>query len=348
MVTGHTGFKGSWLSVWLNLLGAEVSGIALDPVTDRDLFILSGLKNRITDYRTDIRDFAKVESILEAEKPQSLFHLAAQPLVLDGYRDPVRTFETNLMGTVNILEACRKSESINEVIIITTDKVYENKEHLKGYNEEDTLGGHDPYSASKAAAELAIESYWRSFYETAAKDRRVKALCSARAGNVIGGGDWAVNRLIPDSVRALEENEPVILRNPASVRPWQHVLEPLSGYLLLCSKAAENPGKYSGAWNFGPHSKEVVSAGQLVDRFLEHWGTGKVKIEGENQKFHEAGMLLLDSSKARDQLGWKPLLDFSDTLKLTAEWYRDYRTRDVYGLCTEQIEYYTVRWRSGN
>ena len=348
LITGHTGFKGSWLTIWLNHIGAVTSGIALDPVTDRDLFILAGLDKRISDHRADIRDMNEVERIIDLEKPETVFHLAAQSLVLRGYREPVATFETNLSGTVNILEACRKSESVKEVIIVTTDKVYENREQMTCYSENDPLGGHDPYSASKACAEIATQSYRRSFFSDNQGSAGGKAVCTVRAGNVIGGGDWAADRLIPDCVRALEKNEPVKLRNPGSVRPWQHVLEPLSGYLMLGTMAAGDPGRFAGAWNFGPDISNAVSAGRLVADFINYWGSGAIWDAVEKNPFHEAGILMLDAGKARSQLNWHPALSLSEAVSLTADWYKSYRSRDVYDMCVEQIEYYNKRWNSGS
>jgi len=348
LITGHTGFKGSWLAIWLNHLGAVVSGIALDPVTDRDLFLLAGLEKRLSDHRADIRNLEDVCKIIEAERPETVFHLAAQSLVLEGYKDPVASFETNVTGTVNILEACRRSGSVKEVIVVTTDKVYENKEQKTGYREEDSLGGYDPYSASKACAEIVTQSYRRSFFSEYAGMQGCRAVCTVRAGNVIGGGDWASDRLIPDCVRALETGEPVRLRNPGSVRPWQHVLEPLSGYLMLGVKASVDPVKLAGAWNFGPDSSNAVSARSLVSDFISCWGSGSFVDAGERSAFHETGILLLDAGKAARELKWIPALDLPEAVRMTAEWYKSYRYRDVYDLCVEQIEYYSERWNSGS
>lgn len=348
LVTGHTGFKGSWLTIWLNQLGAVTSGIALDPATDNDLFLLAGLEGSISDHRADIRNSTEVERIIAAEKPETVFHLAAQSLVIRGYRDPVSTFETNLMGTVNVLEACRKSDSVREVIIVTTDKVYENIERPGGYREEDTLGGWDPYSASKACAEIATQSYRRSFSAGTDDGSSIRAICTVRAGNVIGGGDRAADRIIPDCVRALENNDTIILRNPNSIRPWQHVLEPLSGYLQLCSMISVQPQKLSGAWNFGPDSSNAVSVGSLVSEFLNCWGSGRVETSAEMNHYHEAGILLLDASKARNQLNWRPVLSFREAVKLTADWYKSCNSRNAHELCLEQIDYYTRKWNSGS
>lgn len=348
LITGHTGFKGSWLTIWLNLMGADTAGIALDPANENDLFNLAELKGKIRDYRADIRNRAEVERIFYAEKPEIVFHLAAQSLVLRSYNDPVSTFETNFMGTVNLLEACRNSGSVSQVVVVTTDKVYENREEPRGYNEQDPLGGYDPYSASKAGAEIACQSYRRSYFAKNDGAGRKISLSTARAGNVIGGGDRAADRIVPDCIRAFEKGLPIPVRNPDSVRPWQHVLEPLGGYLMLCRRMAEDPYRFAGAWNFGPDSEGAVSVGKLVGTFIRHWGSGVMDISGEQKKFHEAGILMLDISKSVTYLGWKPLLTLDEAVKMTAEWYRSSGSRDPYTLCVEQIEEYTKRWNSGS
>lgn len=356
-MTGHTGFKGSWLSIWLKQLGAEVVGIGLDPKTDRDLFLLSGLSYKVKDYRQDIRDLTKIQEILTYEKPGIVFHLAAQALVLPGYENPVSTFETNIMGTVNILEACRLTPSVKQIVIVTTDKVYENKESITGYKETDPLGGYDPYSASKAAAEIVTQSYRLSFAQSpnhpiiqstnqSVNKPITQSISTARAGNVIGGGDWSRYRLVPDIIRSLEENKPVIIRNPDSVRPWQLVLEPLSGYLLLALKMAEDPYKYTGSWNFGPHEGDSASVKDMTDLLISLWGTGEWEPERKAGKLHEAGLLKLNISKAKDILGWHPVLNFREAVQWTAEWYKAYKESDTYALCIGQIERYTGKWNS--
>lgn len=347
LVTGHTGFKGSWLTIWLKQLGAEVSGIALDPKTDRDLFLLTDLTDKIKDYRQDIRDFIKIQEILTHEKPEIVFHLAAQALVLTGYEKPVLTFETNIMGTANILEACRNTPSVKRIVIVTTDKVYENKETMTGYRETDPLGGYDPYSASKAAAEIVTQSYRLSFTQST-NQSITQSVATARAGNVIGGGDWAEYRLVPDCIRALEAYKPVIIRNPDALRPWQHVLEPLSGYMLLALKMAEGPQKYSGAWNFGPDIKDFATVKDLADLLISLYGAGRWEANDESKKLHEAGLLRLDITKAKDILGWKPLLGFREAIQWTVDWYKAYKERNVYKLCLDQIEKYTQKWNSEN
>lgn len=340
MVTGHTGFKGSWLSIWLKELGAEVIGISLDPNTDNDLFVLAGLNNKVRDYRQDVRDIEKVKEIFAEEQPEIVFHLAAQSLVLPGYKEPVSTFETNIMGTVNILEACRQTESVKQTVIITTDKVYENKEQLTGYKETDPLGGYDPYSASKAAAEMVTQAYRRSFFHSPNH-----SISTARAGNVVGGGDWSEYRLVPDCIKAIEEEKTIIIRNPHAVRPWQYVLEPLAGYLLLAMKMTEDPGKYSGAWNFGPKEDDLATVKGVVETLIQCYGSGKWEVGAEVVKPHEAGLLRLDIGKAKEILGWEPVMDFRETVQWTVEWYKAYKDSDVYRLSTEQIKRYSEKWK---
>lgn len=339
LVTGHTGFKGSWLTIWLKQLGAEVIGIALDPKTDRDLFFLAGLSDKIKDYRQDIRNLNKIQEILTNEKPEVVFHLAAQALVLPGYENPVSTFETNIMGTVNILEACRNSESVKQVVIVTTDKVYENKEQLAGYKESDNLGGHDPYSASKAAAEIVTQSYNHSF---------IQSVATARAGNVIGGGDWSSNRIVPDCIRALENNETIIVRNPEAIRPWQHVLEPLSGYLMLPVKMAMDHEKYSGAWNFGPEETDIITVQALVEEILRYWGRGSRRENPDINKPHEAVILRLDINKSKNILGWKPLINTRKAVEMTVDWYKMYSDHNAFQLCVSQINEFSNKWNSKN
>lgn len=344
-MTGHTGFKGSWLSIWLKQLGAEIVGIGLDPKTDRDLFLLSGLYDKVKDYRQDIRDLSKILEILKYESPDVVFHLAAQALVLPGYENPVSTFETNIMGTVNILEACRLTPSVKQIVIVTTDKVYENKETMTGYRETDPLGGYDPYSASKAATEIVTQSYRLSFTQSP-KQSINQSISTARAGNVIGGGDWSRYRLVPDIIRSLEENKPVIIRNPDSVRPWQHVLEPLGGYLLLALKMSEDSEKYTGSWNFGPHEEDGASVKDMTELLISLWGTGEWKPERRAGNLHEAGLLKLNLNKVKDILGWHPVLNFREAVQWTTEWYKAYKEIDAYALCVGQIDRYTGKWNS--
>ncbi len=346
LVTGHTGFKGSWLSIWLNMLGAEVMGIALDPKTDDDNFVLSGIGERIRDERLDIREYEKLRNLVQDFQPEMVFHLAAQPLVLESYQNPLETFQTNIMGTVNMLEVIRHTSSVKVAVMITTDKVYENKEWIWPYREDERLGGYDPYSASKGASELVIASYRNSFFHPEKFSEHGLALASVRAGNVIGGGDWAENRIVPDCIRFLSKDIPIEVRSPKAVRPWQHVLEPLGGYLLLGAKMLESPVKYVGAWNFGPESNNIVPVGELVNEIVKNYGAGTWIDRSDPKAPHEAKLLALDIHKAKYHLGWKPVLRFQETIRLTVEWYKSYRDENVLSLCQRQIEHYFNVWKS--
>jgi CDP-glucose 4,6-dehydratase len=345
LVTGHTGFKGSWLTIWLKHMGANVIGIALDPVSKHDLFTTSNIKSKITDHRVDIRDIKRIEKIVQHEKPEVVFHLAAQAFVLQSYKDPITTFETNITGTANVLEACRKSESVRQIVVITTDKVYENCEHLQGYRETDSLGGHDPYSASKAGAEIVTQSYFRSFFSgDGFLSVPGRSIATARAGNVIGGGDWSADRIIPDCIRSLESKRPIVLRNPDSIRPWQHVLDALGGYLLLAFKMAQEPLRYNGAWNFGPEESDFVSVKCLVDSVIKHWGWGSWVEETGTNRPHEATILRLDITKSKTYLNWYPVSDFDDSVRMVVYWYKNFAKQDSFELCIEQINHYVERW----
>lgn len=338
LVTGHTGFKGSWLSIWLTLLGAEVIGYSLDPYTERDNFALSKIGEKITDIRADIRDKDKLIEVYKKYEPDYIFHLAAQPLVRESYASPYYTYEVNVMGTLGLMEAVRSDERKVTSIMITTDKCYENKEWIWGYRESDPMGGHDPYSSSKGCAELAIASYRNSFFG----ENSNKAIASVRAGNVIGGGDWAVNRIIPDCIRALEENTPIFVRSPNAIRPWQHVLEPLGGYLLLGALLDGDKYKYEGAWNFGPNQNSIVNVEKVVQKLIKEWETGSYECaKKSDNELHEATLLNLDISKAIHLLNWSPKWDIEKTIEKTAEWYKNYKSEDVYDLCVRQIMEYT-------
>ncbi len=344
LVTGHTGFKGSWLSIWLHTLGAKVVGMALDPRTGKDNFALAGVSELLeADYREDIRDLGRVQAIFEQEQPEVVFHLAAQPLVLDSYRDPVYTYETNVMGTVNLLEACRNCPAVQAMVFITTDKCYDNKEWVYPYRENDSMGGYDPYSSSKGAAELLIDSYRNSFLRP-----RQKRVASVRAGNVIGGGDWSPNRIVVDLVEAIESGTSLEVRSPQAVRPWQHVLEPLSGYLLLAGKMMQSEQGYDEAWNFGPYLQSILPVSDLVERFLKQFGRGDWRDVSDPSRPHEAKLLMLDISKAIYRLGWRPVLTFEETVELTVDWYLEYKHRAVLDICQEQIERYLQLWESRN
>jgi CDP-glucose 4,6-dehydratase len=343
LVTGHTGFKGSWLTLWLRMLGAEVTGYALDPAHEEDNYVLCRLQDDIADIRGDIRDKTHLREAFDACRPEIVFHLAAQPIVLDSYLDPAGTLETNVMGTVNVLENIRLSKSVRAGLIITSDKCYENREQLWGYRECDALGGDDPYSASKGCAEIIAAAYQKSFFDAAKCGDSIKVVSTARAGNVIGGGDWSANRIIPDCVRSLRRGEPIAVRNPHAVRPWQHVLEPLSGYLLLGLKMLESPGLFSGAWNFGPGFESAVPVGEVVEKVIERWGRGEWLDKSETGTAHEAGLLRLDCSKSKAFLSWKPRLTLEEALDWTVEWYKAYETADVKQLCAAQIADFSSR-----
>lgn len=320
-VTGHTGFKGSWLCEWLLSLGATVRGFALAPQTRPSLFDVISLHERIDHVVGDVRDTKSLTSALTSFNPHVVFHLAAQPLVRRSYREPLLTYETNVMGTANILDACRQLSSLRAVVSVTTDKCYENREWVWGYRETDALGGPDPYSASKAGAELVTTSYWKSFF----RERGV-GVASARAGNVLGGGDWSEDRLVPDAVRAFAASVTVDVRNPKSVRPWQHVVDPLTGYLLLAERADANPELFSGPWNFGPDADSIVSVGDVVSTLAALWGKGAHWRDTSAGAVgpHEATLLSLDVSKARARLDWRPTMDLSRCLAATTTWYRAY------------------------
>ena len=322
LVTGHTGFKGGWLSLWLKELGAEVIGYSLDPPTQPSFFEAVDLKNKIIHIIGDVRDEKHLLSVFEKYQPEFVFHLAAQSLVRLSYKEPRLTYETNVMGTVNILEAIRKSKSVRAAVIITSDKCYENKEWIYGYRENDPVGGYDPYSSSKGCAELVISAYRRSFLNSINQNDHKIAISSARAGNVIGGGDWREDRLIPDCIKSLSENKPIIIRNPDAIRPWQHVLEPLSGYLLLGAKMYEDGAKYNGAWNFGPPDSDLITVEEITKKIVSYWGSGKYKNEISIKNPHEAKLLKLDCSKARSVLSWYPVYDIDEALSKTVGWYK--------------------------
>jgi CDP-glucose 4,6-dehydratase len=318
MLTGHTGFKGSWLAFLLNEIGAEVLGYALPAEQPMSHFAALDLAKSIRHVEADVRDGAKLAETMSVFQPEFVFHLAAQALVRPSYADPRATFETNVMGSVNLLEAVRQCESVRSLVYITSDKCYENLEWLWGYRENDRLGGYDPYSASKAAAEIAFSAYARSFFA----HRPELGAATARAGNVIGGGDWAVDRIVPDCVRAIGSGQPVKLRNPCATRPWQHVLEPLSGYLLLASRLREDAVAYAGAWNFGPPSSEVRTVLEVAEHIVGRFGRGSIVVEAGERKQHEANLLQLNCDKASQLLGWRPRWNVEQTLTATADWYR--------------------------
>lgn len=341
LVTGHTGFKGSWLSIWLHELGAEVIGVAKEPFTERDNFVLSEIGKKIkADIRADIRDGGRLKKIFRKYQPEIVFHLAAQPLVRLSYEIPVETYETNVMGTINVLEAIRETESVKVGIMITTDKCYENKEQIWGYRENEAMGGYDPYSSSKGAAEIAIASWRRSFFNPKDYDKHGKSIASVRAGNVIGGGDWALDRIIPDCIKALEAESPIEIRSPKAIRPWQHVLEPLSGYMLLAQKMWNEPTKYCEGWNFGPKTESISTVWEIATQVIKEYGHGELKDLSDPSALHEANFLMLDISKAKFQLGWEPRMNLSQCVSLTVDWYKKYNQKTVYQVCLDEIDKY--------
>ncbi|WP_300511672.1 CDP-glucose 4,6-dehydratase [uncultured Phocaeicola sp.] len=341
LVTGHTGFKGSWLSIWLHELGAEVIGVAQGPFTERDNFVLSGIGQRIkADIRADIRDGERIKEIFRQYQPEIVFHLAAQPLVRLSYDIPVETYQTNVMGTIHILEAIRFTDSVKVGVMITTDKCYENREQIWGYRENEPMGGYDPYSSSKGAAEIAIASWRRSFFHPGAYEKHGKSIASVRAGNVIGGGDWALDRIIPDCIKALEAGKPIEIRSPKAIRPWQHVLEPLSGYMLLAQKMWNDPVKYCEGWNFGPRAESITNVWDVASMVIENYGSGELQDLSDPDALHEAKLLMLDISKAKFQLGWEPRMSLGKCVQLVVDWYKRYKEEDAYTLCVEHIEKY--------
>jgi len=345
LVTGHTGFKGSWLCLWLQMLGARVSGYALDPPTKPSLFEIAGVADGMESHHGDVRDLALLRRVVSLASPAIIIHMAAQAVVRKSYSEPVETFSTNVMGTVNILEASRECSSVRVVLAVTSDKCYENKGWTRGYREDDHMGGHDPYSASKGAAELVVSAYRRSFFTSAGGKKRQVCIASARAGNVIGGGDWTVDRLVPDFFRAVLAHKRLLVRSPSAMRPWQHVLDPLRGYLELCERLRKDPEHTAGAWNFGPDSDGVWPVSAVADELTRLWGRGAgwKKATTRNAP-HEAGILALDCSKARMKLGWKPCVALSEALRLTVEWYKACaRGTDMRRFTESQVRQYTKR-----
>lgn len=353
-LTGHTGFKGSWLSVWLNKLGAQVTGYALAPDSQPSLFTELGKDLEMDSQIGDIRDYENFAKSLKKADPQIIFHLAAQPLVRASYSFPLETFQTNIIGTANLLQACRSLNSLQAVIVITTDKVYENEEWVWAYRENDALGGYDPYSSSKACAEIVTSAMRRSFFtnhtQVPGSPPKVNpGIATVRAGNVIGGGDWAQDRIVPDAVRAFQKNEILTLRNPQAIRPWQHVLEPLNGYLKLAEQICLAAGdskvleSLASSWNFGPETENAVPVENLVSRLAAHWPESRWQLASGPHP-HEAFYLKLESSKAKQYLNWTPLWDIEKTTQMTMDWYRHYYKREssAYQLCQSQIAEYSM------
>ena len=337
LITGHTGFKGSWLSLWLQNMGAQVIGVSLEPPTSPSLYNQAKVSECMISLRADIRDLDKMNAIFHEYKPEIVFHLAAQPLVRYSYNEPVETYQTNVMGTLHILEAIRNIDTVRSAVMITTDKCYENREWEWGYRESDPMGGHDPYSSSKGCAELLIDSYRKSFFEKNGST----AIASVRAGNVIGGGDWAEDRLIPDIIRAVESDEDVHIRNPNAIRPWQHVLEPLSGYIELAEKLFESKQEFADAWNFGPEDKDVKPVQWIVEKIINIWGNDAAWSVDNGEHPHEANYLKLDCSKAHTKLNWWPKWSLDVALEKIIEWHKaEQNNSDMKQFTLEQIESY--------
>jgi CDP-glucose 4,6-dehydratase len=337
-LTGHTGFKGSWLSLWLESLGSEVTGFSLAPPTTPNLFEVANVARGMTSYISDIRDLSSLQNAMQEAKPEIVIHMAAQPLVRKSYSDPVETYATNVMGTVNLLESVRQTPSVKAVVVVTTDKCYENKEWPWGYRETEPMGGYDPYSSSKGCAELITAAYRQSFFQN-----HDIGVASARAGNVIGGGDWAEDRLVPDILKAFEENRIVSIRNPQSTRPWQHVLEPLSGYLTLAEHLYEQGEAFSEGWNFGPNDDDARPVQWIVEQLASNWGKGAGWQLDTGQHPHEANYLKLDTSKAKGRLGWRTSWNLQIALQNIILWQRAWLGReDMKKVCLSQIRQYNI------
>lgn len=336
-ITGHTGFKGSWLSLWLQDMGAVVKGYALEPNTNPNLFTQANVAKNMDSEIGDITDLNHISESMKAFDPEVLIHMAAQPLVRLSYKDPVLTYATNVMGTVNVLEAARKCTNLKAIVSVTTDKCYENREWAWGYRENEPIGGHDPYSSSKGCAELVTAAYRKSFFN----QNNTVFLASARAGNVIGGGDWSADRLIPDILRAFEKNDSVIVRNPMATRPWQHVLEPLSGYLVLAQHLYEEGSDFAEGWNFGPKDEDCKSVSWILDKMVSKWGKGASWELDKNNNPHEAGYLKLDCSKAAMRLNWHPKWNLEDTLESIIGWHQHYLSgKNIKEQCLLEIAKY--------
>lgn len=341
-LTGHTGFKGSWLSLWLERLGAEVTGYALAPATNPSLFELAQVSTEMHSIIADVRDLESLQKAMTQTKPDIVIHMAAQPLVRYSYVNPVETYATNVMGSVNLLESVRKTSSVKAVINVTSDKCYENREWVWGYREDEAMGGYDPYSNSKGCAELVTSAYRNSFFNPIDYAKHGVAVASARAGNVIGGGDWASDRLIPDFIRAIEAGKTVTIRNPNATRPWQHVLEPLSGYLLLAEKLYNNGIDYAEAWNFGPIDDDAKTVEWVISELVKNWGdNANYQININGNTIHEANFLKLDCSKARINLGWKPQWNAKEAIERIVKWHKAHQTNArMRSYCLNEITEY--------
>jgi CDP-glucose 4,6-dehydratase len=344
LITGHTGFKGSWLAIWLKELGADVIGYSLEPPSEPSNFVATKLQEKITHVYGDIRNLDMLMESFKKYQPEFVFHLAAQSLVRLSYDKPKITFDTNVGGTVNIFEAVRKTPSVKILVTITSDKCYKNKELGRSFRENDPLGGHDPYSASKGCAELVFNAYLKSFFSQDTKQNRAIGAGSARAGNVIGGGDWGADRLVPDCIRALSGHQPIGIRNSHAVRPWQHVLEPLGGYLLLGAALWQDPQKYSGSWNFGPGDNSHMTVAEITDRLIEYWGHGSWENLSDSRPLHETKLLKLNCAKAHAKLNWHSILTIEECLRMTTDWYKKFyasgQKEDMHSFCLTQIHRY--------
>lgn len=338
LLTGHTGFKGSWLTVWLNMLGAKVYGYALEPETIPSLFKILSLDEKVEQCISDIRNYDSLLDFINYCKPEIVFHLAAQPLVRRSYIEPKLTYDTNIGGTVNLLEALKTAGCSKVIIVVTTDKVYENKEWVWGYRENDPLGGYDPYGTSKACSEFISKSYYTAFF----KQQGQSILSTVRSGNVIGGGDWAEDRIVPDCISALKDGKDILVRNPLSIRPWQHVLEPLYGYLTLAAQMWDKGDVLSGSWNFGPDLTNTCTVQQLVELIVSDWGDGNWRTFSGESQLHETGVLKLNCERSKSYLGWQPIYDYTESIKTTVDWYYYYYSngKEIVDFTKKQIETY--------
>lgn len=343
LLTGHTGFKGSWLCMWLHYLGADVTGYALQPPTSPSLFNICNIEKLVTSVIGDVRNFDNLNRTMQQQQPDIVIHMAAQPLVRDSYKNPVETYAINVMGTVHLLEAVRYCSSVKAVVNVTTDKCYENKEWVWGYRENEPMGGYDPYSNSKGCSELVTASYRNSFFNISNYSEHGVGLASARAGNVIGGGDWATDRLIPDCIQSLLANEPIRIRSPHAIRPWQYVLEPLSGYLQLAQQLYQDVS-FAEGWNFGPNDDDAKPVQWIIDKMCQMWGHSRGYMVDQGQHPHEAHYLKLDCSKSKARLNWQPQWNLEEALEKTIEWVRAYQcNEDMHKLCIKQIKNYCDR-----
>ena len=341
LITGHTGFKGSWLCLLLHKLGADVYGYALDPPTQPSLFKEAKIGELMTSFIGDIRDYENLLKVIQQVQPEIVFHLAAQPLVRESYKNPVETYSINVMGTVHLLEACRNTKSVKAIVNVTTDKCYDNKEWHWGYRENEPMGGYDPYSNSKGCSELVTSSYRNSYFNNAKYGAHGVAVASARAGNVIGGGDWAEDRLIPDFIRAISKGEEVMIRSPYAIRPWQHVLEPLTGYLMLAEILFSEGPKFAEGWNFGPDDRDAKNVKWITNTICNLWGDGASFSLDKDPRPHEANYLKLDCSKAKSDLGWIPKWDIETTLKSIVDWNKAYlEGKNIRTVTNAQIDLY--------